>query len=72
MGNEGYGGRYDRDNSSSSSDNNVASSISRTNDGFSGASAGFIKAGEFTVLLIIKHLVPNIIQADGEEEQKDI
>jgi hypothetical protein len=40
MGNEGYGGGCDSD-----SDNNVASSISRTNDGFSGASAGFIKAG---------------------------
>ena len=45
MGNDGNGGENDRDNSSSSSDNNVASSISRTNDGFSGASAGFIKAG---------------------------
>lgn len=72
MGNDGNGGENDRDNSSSSSDNNVASSISRTNDGFSGASAGFIKAGEVTVLLIMEHLVPNIIQADGEEEVEDI
>ena len=46
MGNEGNGGGgSDNDNSSSSSENNVASSISRTNDGFSGASAGFSKAG---------------------------
>ena len=67
MGNEDYGGGCDSD-----SDNNVASSISRTNDGFSGASAGFIKAGEVTVLLIMGHLVPNIIQADGEEEVEDI
>ena len=34
-----------RDNGTSSNSNNVVSSISRTNDGFGGASTGFAKAG---------------------------